>query len=344
MITVVLGTRPELIKLAPICNVLASRQVQHRVLAIGQQAHLLQKHLAETGLSADVAPIDRTSDTGLDILLGQAIAAVSMHLRQHDADVVVVQGDTTTALAGALAAWYRGAVVAHVEAGLRTYSEWPYPEEGNRRLISQIATLHFAPTPHASQNLHRERVLGRVAITGNTGIDAFRNACRNLRRTLSDDYALVTVHRRENWPRIRLIAEAVRACANERLKILWSVHPNPLISRAVEAVVRDHPDIIILQPVRHETMAQLVATAAVVITDSGGLIEEAADAERPCLILRDVTERPEALDGACQLVRDISTLPELVSSFLGRVRTSKGTFGDGRAAERIVDVLTRAKP
>ncbi|MEO0078484.1 MAG: UDP-N-acetylglucosamine 2-epimerase (non-hydrolyzing) [candidate division WOR-3 bacterium] len=280
--------------------------------------------------------------------------------------MVVVQGDTTTALAAALAAFYCRVRVGHVEAGLRTRDKYaPFPEEMNRRLISSLADLHFAPTAWARDNLLREGVPRRtICVTGNTVIDALRLVLRNQKGhdqiptkglgpyPRTQKLLLVTAHRRESFglPLVR-ICQALKTLArrNPDVEIVYPVHPNPNVRVPVYRLLGNRKRIHLIEPVEYAVFARLLAQSYLVLTDSGGIQEEAPALGKPVLVMRDKTERPEAiLAGTARLVgtavdRIVSTTERLLNSPAAYRKMARATnpFGDGRAAGRIRAALHR---
>ena len=368
---VVLGTRPEAIKLAPVITALrGSGRFHPVVISTGQHRHLLDPRL---GL------FDRAPEVDLDLmepgqsltdLAGRAIVAIGQALTDHAVDVLVVQGDTTTTMCGALAGFYRGIPVAHVEAGLRTHDRYsPYPEEVNRRMVTQLADLHLAPTGQARDRLVLEGVdPATVVVTGNTGIDALFATVRGRRPYAGPEAAaletvdagqdrvlLVTAHRRESWGAgLDGIAEAVARLVDSHrdLVAVFPVHPNPTVRASVVPRLARHPRVVLTVPLDYPDMVRLMNRADLVLTDSGGVQEEACTLGKPTLVTRDTTERPEgALAGGLRLV---GTDPGRIVAEAGRLLTDPAAyaelvctslpFGDGRASARIVDALTTLVP
>lgn len=274
-------------------------------------------------------------------------------------EIVVVQGDTTTAMAASLAAFFRGTPVAHVEAGLRTgIRSSPFPEELMRRIVGRIAELHFAPTARAAENLRAERAdaEGAIFLTGNTVVDAVKwiaarrrpDAALVPRRAAR--LVLLTAHRRENFGEpIRSICRAVRRLAerNADIEIAYPVHPNPNIQRPVRELLQGHERIHLLSPLDYEDLIGLMEESYLVLTDSGGLQEEAPVFGKPVLVLRRDTERPEAIDAGTALLvgtdeeRIVSEAERLLSNPVAYqlMAHAHSPFGDGLAAKRIADIL-----
>lgn len=347
-ILVVVGTRPEAIKMAPVVRALWARP-HHQVLVASSAQHgvMLDEQLQDRGIVPDLAlarsqhPLSGTL-TGLTaaMLLGAGFL-----IDEAKPDLVLVQGDTTTAVCGALAAFYRGIPVGHVEAGLRTDNvREPFPEELNRRLIAQVATLHFAPTKTASNNLWGELGGGHVWVTGNTVVDELKRMVTEIPVVahLGPDI-LVTCHRREAMDErlgalIRGIAELARS--RPEAVILWPLHANPVIVEAVSVGLMGLDNVRLENHLPYSAFVSYLRNAALVITDSGGVIEEATTLGRRLLIIRDDTERPEALTtGSAWLVKmkDMPRLPTLARQALEQLpeREWSTVFGLGDAGESI---------
>lgn len=351
------GTRPEVIKLRPVWRALSNWCIDLEFVLIEQQPDLLKDALPD--IPHTRIALTRTTGTLPELFREITAALTSFPFPAFDG--VIVQGDTSTAAAVALVARYAGTPVAHVEAGLRTYRPQPFPEELNRRVIAQTASWHFAPTSRACANLGAEHIdPAQVWVTGNTGIDALYDVLRHGGGTLQRiadvlhgqherQLILVTCHRRENARRLTALAGAIEQLSAERYFVVWPRHPNytgtPGLIAYEAAAAQDH--VQGTDPLDHRELVQLLSRSHLVITDSGGIIEEAAELERPCLILRDETERPEALDEGCVLVprEQMTSLGSLIENFTAKLqpRTSRGCFGDGHAGDAIADVLVTAR-
>lgn len=356
--TVLVGTRPEAIKLAPVVRSLRERGVGVRVVASGQHREMVGDLLPVLETPADVdLGVMRTAQT-LPGLTARVLEAVTAEVEQHPTDVVVVQGDTTTVLSGAMAAFYAGIPVAHVEAGLRSGRiEDPFPEEANRQLVSRLARWHFAPTPGAGAALLAENIApDAIQVTGNTVIDNLRWV---LERGLGSSAfgprregarrVLVTMHRRENHGSViaGLAAAIGRLATRHDLDVVLPVHPNPAVRDVVVATLGTHPSVRLVDPLPYVDFSATLGDADLVLTDSGGVQEEAPTFGKPVLVLRQTTERPEAIQAGC--ARLVGTEPQVledaVDELLGdpalfaRMSTAANPFGDGRAADRIADRL-----
>jgi UDP-N-acetylglucosamine 2-epimerase (non-hydrolysing) len=365
-ILLVLGTRPEAIKLAPVARALEALAPRScRVCATAQHRELLDRALADFALRPDHSLNLMRRDQTLHHVAAKTIERLAPILRAERPDFVVVQGDTTSAAAAALAAVYAGIPVAHVEAGLRTGDlRRPFPEEANRRVIDAVSALHFAPTEAARRNLLREGTpAARVFVTGNTVVDALKRilarpappevgeCLERLGARRGRKLVLVTAHRRESFgrPFTRVLA-AVRALAASRedVGIAFVSHPNPNVLGAARRALSGRARIALLAPLGYAAMAHLLKASALVLTDSGGLQEEAASLGVPTLVLREETDRPEAVAaGVARLVgTDPARIARAAKALLdaparGRRRRA-GLYGDGRAGERIAWLLRRA--
>ncbi len=361
----VFGTRPEAIKMAPVVRALqAAPELQSVVCVTGQHREILDQMLGVFGIAADHDLNLMRPNQTLEGLTAAALTALGPVLDQEKPDWLVVQGDTTTAMASALAAYYRKIKVGHVEAGLRTHDKYaPFPEEVNRRVIATVADLHFAPTETAHQALLAENhAEATIRVTGNTGIDSLfwtREQARagrvqgppGIDGVLEGKrLVLVTAHRRENFDAgMDEICAALKTLAErfEDIVVVLPVHPNPNVKGPIEAQLRDAPRIRLIAPVDYGPFVWLIDRAAIILTDSGGIQEEATALGRPMLVMRDVTERPEAVaaGGALLVGAHAGPIVERATQLLtdaalyGRMSQGSDVFGDGRASERIVAAL-----
>ncbi len=355
-IAVIVGTRPETIKLAPLLHALARRGLPARVINSGQHPAAVQRSLDEFGLQADLvlAPVHGAPNLGAAVrLLRENLGAALQPRRPR---LVVVQGDTSTAYAGARAAAALGCRVAHVEAGLRTpFVAEPFPEEWFRRRITAHADLHFVPTAAARENLLAEGVdPSAIHLSGNTGIDSLRTVLEQRGRDpggVGDPQRVaVTLHRRENWDdNADLVCDALRDLSSARpdLAFVLPVHPNPRIARRIARKLGGHPRFSLVEPMRYREFVELAAGAALIVSDSGGIQEEAPHLGVPLLVPRTCTERPEALaSGFVRLVElSRASIVGAALDLLAQPRRApvpfgpQAPFGDGFAAGRIVDVI-----
>lgn len=363
-ILIVFGTRPEAIKLAPLIKTL-QRQGEFRLTlcATGQHRQMLDQVLSQFAIRPDIDLNIMSTQQSLADLHARLLPALQGVLRQSQPDLVLVHGDTSSAFIAALAAYYQQIPLAHIEAGLRTGDLYaPYPEEANRRLISVLARYHFAPTPQAREHLRREGVAAeRIWVTGNTVIDALNMMLQNiadnppLAQQLAADFAfldpqktciLVTCHRRENQgDRLERICQALATLAKRHpnMQIVFPVH----LSSQVRTPVRQHlagiENVFLLEPQPYLPFVYLMSRADLILTDSGGIQEEANALSKPILLMRDATERTEAVDaGTMTLVgTDTETLVRETLRKLARptLPASPFFYGDGHASERIAAIL-----
>jgi len=358
----VFGTRPEAIKLAPVVRELSSRSdFRCKVCVTGQHRELLTQVLDLFELRPDWNLEVMRPDQDLAYLTGAALSGVSKVLASFRPDRLIVQGDTTTTFAAALAAFYHKIPVAHVEAGLRTGNIYaPWPEEVNRRLVTHIADLHFAPTAGARENLLKEGVGGpQIVVTGNTGIDALlwvsqllddrpelraRGEAMLAGRLDGKRLILMTGHRRESFGEglARICDAMVRIASRPDVAVVFPVHPNPNVRRAIEPLSR-HGNILLVEPVDYPELVYLLKRCHFVVTDSGGIQEEAPSFGKPVLVTRETTERPEAMQlGLAELVgtddrRLFDEMAELLDDPQAYRRMSRveNPYGDGCASRRI---------
>jgi UDP-N-acetylglucosamine 2-epimerase (non-hydrolysing) len=355
----IIGTRPELIKMAPVVRALAADQCfRVTVLCSGQHREILAPLAAWFGL---------TFDHDLDVMVeGQSLAGLSsrltlafdQYLSRERPDVAIAQGDTTTVLCAAVGCYYLKIPFAHVEAGLRTHDlDNPFPEEFNRIAADRLARFHFCPTEGAARNLRTEGAGGgHVHVTGNTAIDALQLTVAKLAhapRPRRHHHVLLTAHRRENFgqPLERIFA-AVRGLLEEHpdLSVLYPVHPNPQVRGPAHALLGGHPRITLAGPLDYPDLVQAMQDARFILTDSGGIQEEAPALGKPVLVLRRVTERPEAVEiGVAELVgTETDTIMRACNRLLtdsahyARMARVVYPYGDGLAAGRIRDTLGAA--
>jgi UDP-N-acetylglucosamine 2-epimerase (hydrolysing) len=368
-VLVILGTRPEAIKLAPVITALnAEPTLAARLCVSGQHREMLDQMLTlfDTPPHHDLAVM--RPDQDLFDVSARTLTGLRDVLDAEQPAAVLVQGDTTTAMAASLATFYRKIPVGHVEAGLRTDQIYdPFPEEMNRRLTTQLATWHYAPTARAAANLRRDGVASeRIVVTGNTIVDALHAIVRRLDRepvppAISMEQLtgrrliLVTGHRRENFGEgLRSICLALRALAERFADILivYPVHLNPSVQRPVREVLAGHPNIVLTGPLDYLPFVDLMRRSYLILTDSGGLQEEAPSLGVPVLVMRETTERPEAVEAGTALLvgtqRDsiLAAAARLLtdSAAHARMRAAENPFGDGAAAPRIVKHLAAVLP
>jgi UDP-N-acetylglucosamine 2-epimerase (non-hydrolysing) len=355
-ILLVSGTRPEIIKMAPVYHALrAATWTDVTWLHTGQHGDMARQILACFDIEPDIA-LTREGTSLSDFSVG-CRRQLDQVVAREPWSAVIVQGDTESAFLGALAAFYNRIPVAHVEAGLRTYNlDRPFPEEGLRQMIGRLTRFHFAPTPRAEQALVNEGIQAQhITITGNTAVDAQLWSTRHKgvgRRVEGRGHLLVTVHRRESWG--DQIEETYRAIADvagrhPELDVLFPVHLNPVVQAPAHKLLGGLPNIRLADPLDYLAMQQALADAWLVVTDSGGLQEEAPTFGVPLLVLREETERPEAVEaGAAALVgtdraRIVGAIEHLWNDEAAyrRMQSAGNPFGDGQASQRIADVLQR---
>lgn len=354
----VFGTRPEAVKMCPL--VLALRReagIECLVCVSGQHREMAKQAMKIFEIEADYdLDIMQPGQTLTDIT-AKTLYGMETVLRSVRPDLVLVHGDTTTAFSTALAAFYAGVAVGHVEAGLRTESiASPFPEELNRRLVGRIARLHFSPTQRAADNLTREGIRQGVYVTGNTVIDALRytvrpsyifhaEALRNL--PIEERLVLVTAHRRENWGQpMENICQAVLTLADQYpdTRFVFPVHPNPALRQAINQALADRPRIMLVEPLDIMDMHNLMAKAYLVLTDSGGIQEEAPALGAPVVVLRRETERPEAVENGTAMLAGIERdeIIRIAGGLLSdatahdTMQKTVSPYGDGHACEKIV--------
>lgn len=367
----VFGTRPEAIKMAPVVKALAAAEdVEARVCVTGQHREMLDQVLALFRIVPDYDLAIMQQGQTLGDVTSAVLKGLDSVLAEFRPDIVLVHGDTTTTLAASLAAYYRQAPVGHVEAGLRTgniYSPWP--EEINRKVTGSIAELHFAPTSQSRANLRREGVPdAQIIVTGNTVIDALQDVVKlidedaTLSAGLADHFGtaiapdngnrrmiLVTGHRRESFgDGFERICEALaRLSEQPNVDIVYPVHLNPNVKEPVERLLGGRDNIHLIPPQDYLPFVYLMSRATLIITDSGGVQEEAPSLGKPVLVMRDTTERPEAVEaGTVKLVgTDVETIVASAMELLENPQAYAGMsrahnpYGDGLAAERILGAL-----
>lgn len=362
----VFGTRPEAIKMAPVVRALQSADgVTSMVCVTGQHRAMLDQVLELFGIEPDVDLDVMSAGQSPTEVLGRVLDRLRPVLAGVEPDVVLVHGDTTTAMAAALGASYQGITVGHVEAGLRTWNKRePFPEELNRRVVASCADVHFAPTAGAASNLEREgHTADSVFVTGNTVIDAllhvadlpFSPAADDPLSRLDDrDIILVTAHRRENFgPPFEEAFAALAGLARDfrdEVQLVYPVHPNPVVVEAADRMLGGIDNVTLVEPLDYRRLVHVMQRSRLVITDSGGLQEEAPSLGKPVLVLRDVTERPEAVEAGT--VRLVGCHREAIMGETARLLKDPvayaemahavNPYGDGKATERIMAVLEGA--
>lgn len=374
-ILIVVGTRPEVIKVAPIINELKKNQSDFnvRVCITGQHESMLISALEIFQIKPDYNLKIMEPNQTLFSITSKIINKLEAVLEEFGPDLVMVHGDTTTTLSASIASFYKKIKVGHVEAGLRTSNKYsPYPEEMNRRITSQIADYNFAPTKESFNNLLNEGIdKSKIIITGNTVIDALLQTLNkisddtDLKRKLEAKLALedfnlkenkrivlVTGHRRENFgEKFINICKAIKdlAIANNDIDIVYPVHLNPMVQEPVHNILKDLDNVFLINPLDYESFIYLMNKSYIILTDSGGVQEEAPSIGKPVLVFRENTERPEAVDaGTVKIVgternkiRDEAQLLLDKKQLYNEMSRSLNPYGDGKASKRIVNFLTK---
>lgn len=359
----VFGTRPEAIKMCPLISELKRRRgIQTVVCVTGQHREMLDRILTAFSVTPDYdLALMKDEQTLFDVTAG-VLSGLQRVLEAEKPDIVLVQGDTTTAFAAALAAYYLRIPVGHVEAGLRTHRIYsPYPEEFNRQAISILSRYNFAPTEQARQNLLAEgRDAESIFVTGNTVIDALKTTVRadythsELDWTAGKRLILLTAHRRENLGKpMEHMFRAIRRVLDEHedVRAVYPIHPNPAVRKAAAKVFGDDERIHITEPLDVIDFHNFMARCHLILTDSGGIQEEAPSLGKPVLVMRDTTERPEGVAaGTLRLVGTqeetiYKSFTELLNNTAAYEKMSRtaNPYGDGHASERIADILCAAK-
>ncbi|WEK42269.1 MAG: UDP-N-acetylglucosamine 2-epimerase (non-hydrolyzing) [Candidatus Sphingomonas colombiensis] len=364
-ILLIFGTRPEAIKLFPVVRALAETPgVTPRICVTAQHRGLLDQVLTIAGLTPDIDLDVMEPGQTLDRLTARLLTGLGEAMDREQPDRVIVQGDTATAMAGALAAYYRKIPVAHVEAGLRSGNIYhPWPEEVNRRIVAPIADLHFAPTETAAEALRRENISAGVHVTGNTVIDALHWTSARIAadpslaagldgiaaRFAGKKIVLVTTHRRENFGGgMENIAHAIADIATrEDVAVLFPMHPNPNVGAVMDAILGDRANIARIEPLDYPHFIRALGLCHIALSDSGGVQEEAPALGKPVLVMRDTTERPEGIaagtarlvgTGRDRIVSEVFTLIDDKAAYSAMAR-AHNPFGDGHAAVRIAGVI-----
>lgn len=358
----VFGTRPEAIKMAPLVKELASREHFESLCCLtGQHREMLDSVMQIFRLEGDYDLNIMQKQQTLSSITTRAVLGMESVLQEAKPDLILVHGDTSTTFAGALAAFYHQVPVGHVEAGLRTYDKYsPFPEEMNRTLVGDIATLHFAPTVANAENLHKEAIRGDIFITGNTVIDAMKTTVREDYRFATEELnaldfenrrvIVLTCHRRENYGKpMHDILSAVRKLveAHPEIDVVYPVHLSPAVRECAKQELGGVERVHLIDPVDVEEMHNLMARCYFVMTDSGGLQEEAPAMGKPVLVLRRETERPEAVaagtvklagvehEEVLRLATELLENPEVYAQMAHAVNP----YGDGNACARIADAI-----
>ena len=364
-ILLIFGTRPEAIKMAPLVNEFRKypEQFETRVCVTAQHRQMLDQVLEFFEITPDYDLNLMRPGQNLFQLTADIVTELKPVLESFRPDYVFVHGDTTTSTVSALASFYAGTCICHIEAGLRTYNKQaPFPEEINRQLTGRLTDIHFAPTPNACDNLLSEKVFGQIEITGNTVIDALFFATEklknysdteieNLKNTIdfSKRILLVTGHRRENFGDgfIHICQALLEIAQNQEIEIIYPVHLNPNVQEPVHSLLKKQKNIQLIAPLAYPAFVWLMEKSYLILTDSGGIQEEAPSLGKPVLVMRETTERPEAVDaGTVKLVgtdrdRIVSETVRLLQDapYYADMQKIHNPYGDGRAVQRIVEII-----
>ncbi len=365
-ILIVFGTRPEAIKLAPVINKLKEREKDFKAIicVTAQHREMLDQVLSIFNIKPDYDLDIMKDNQNLFDITTKVLVGLKSVLEEANPDLVMVQGDTTTAFIAGLVAFYLKIPVAHVEAGLRTYNKYnPFPEDMNRHLLSAIADYHFAPTEWSKTNLIKEHIpKERIWVTGNTVIDALLEIIKRQKTdkpnniiskfdVQSSKLILVTGHRRESFGEgFENICQALREIAQKRsdIIIVYPVHLNPNVRQPVNKILKNIANVVLIEPIDYEPFVSLMNRSYLILTDSGGIQEEAPSLGKPVLVMRNTTERPEGVEaGVVKLVGTVKdSIVENVFELLDNKDIYEGMskkanpYGDGKAAERIADILS----
>ncbi|MBI2995940.1 MAG: UDP-N-acetylglucosamine 2-epimerase (non-hydrolyzing) [Candidatus Melainabacteria bacterium] len=368
-IAIVIGTRPEVIKLAPVyLELKKSKKLKPILINTGQHKEMTDQMLKWLGIKEDYNLHLMEKNQSLPNLTARVIESTYKVFEKIKPDLVMVEGDTTSVMAASLAAFYLKIPIAHVEAGLRTNNIYnPYPEEMARRMVSHLATIHFAPTDKAVLNLKKENIKNNVFKTGNTIIDALlytiKNYCRDAWPCVSTDkinfkkhrVILVTMHRRENFGKAhKEITKTLIKILNKfpDIAVLLPLHKNPKVRNVISPILRKHKRAFLTEPLDYVPFVYAMKNCYLILTDSGGVQEEAPTFRKPVLVLRTTTERPEGIKaGSAKLVginpekifKEVSKLLTDKKAYNKMVKV-KNPYGDGNAAKRIARILIRLIP
>jgi len=360
-IALIFGTRPETIKMFPIISEIKKypNLIESKIIVSGQHREMLDQMLEVFQINPDYDLNIMEQGQSLSHITKNSLLGIEKILKKERPSMVLVQGDTTTTFAGALAAFYQKIKIGHIEAGLRTNNKYcPFPEELNRHLTSVLTDLHFAPTEKACQNLLSEGVKREnVFVSGNTVIDSlflmteenyiFREPLLRDIKMFEKKIILVTMHRRENWGRpLRETCQALIKLLEDYydLSVIFPIHKNPEIRKIVNEILKSRKEVLLLDTLDYKDMVNLMSKSHILLTDSGGIQEEAPSLGKPVLVLRDETERPEAIEAGVvkligtnskKIIREVKELLDNEKKYLEMTRNIN-PYGDGKASERIV--------
>jgi len=360
-IAMIFGTRPETIKMFPIISEIKKypNTIDYKIIVSGQHREMLDQMLEIFQIKSDYDLNIMEQGQSLSNITNNSLLGIEKILKKERPSMVLVQGDTTTTFTGALAAFYQKIKIGHIEAGLRTNNKYyPFPEEVNRHLTSVLTDLHFTPTKQSCDNLLSEGVKSEdIFISGNTVIDAlflmikenyiFKEPLLKDKKLFEKKIILVTMHRRENWGEpLRATCRAINKIIDEYsdVSVIFPLHKNPEIRRNVKGILQNRKNILLLDTLDYDDMINLMSKSYIILTDSGGIQEEAPSLGKPVLVLRDETERPEAVEaGVVKLIgtseericREVDTLLNSRDKYR-EMSKSINPYGDGKASERIV--------
>ena len=358
-ITFIFGTRPEAIKLASVILVFQkSLEINTKIVITGQHNEMLLQVLDVFNLKFDHNLSIFSKKQSLEAITTKTINNLSNYLEKEECDLIIVQGDTSSAFSAALTGFYKKIPVAHIEAGLRTDNIYdPFPEEINRRLISNIANIHFAPTIKARDNLVKSNIIENVHVTGNTVIDTMLLVAKSSPdleiknfNNKKNKLILVTIHRRENWgKKTESISNGLRKFldSNPEAFILIPMHLNKIVRDPIKKILGNHPRVILKEPLDYQSLIATMKLCYFLITDSGGLQEEAPSLGKPVLIIRETTERPEAIEAGtakligtnCEKINSEANLLFRDKVLYRKMARSVNPFGDGKASKRILKIV-----
>lgn len=359
LVTIIIGTRPEAIKLAPVAKIfLNSKLIKVRVVLTGQHQDMVIKILELFDIPVHANLNVMKKGQSLSELTSRVLIGIEKEFLFNKPIFVIVQGDTTTAFGASLAAFYQKIKIAHVEAGLRTPNILnPFPEEANRRFISQISSLHFTPTEKSKENLINSNVLGKIYKTGNTVIDALLFVSQFVSNYQLDNFdqekdhlILTTVHRRENWDEnLKNICLAIKNLIFKIPSVLFLIpmHPNPVVRDMFIDTLGNEKRVILIEPLNYPELIGAMKICKLIMTDSGGIQEEAPSLGKPVLVLRETTERPEGIEaGTAKLIgSNPKVIEEEVEKLLllekeyQKMAKKSNPYGDGKASERIYQAI-----
>ena len=358
-VMVIFGTRPEAIKVVPVIKELQTREETNPIVCVtAQHREMLDQILQEFDIQADFDLNIMKQGQTLAEITTRALNGLEKVIQEVKPNIVLVHGDTTTTFAGALAAFYNGTTIGHLEAGLRTYNKYsPYPEEMNRQMVSVLADIHFAPTHRSKQNLLKEAKKQKIYVTGNTAIDALKLTIKkDYKNPIMDEFnekekiILLTAHRRENiGTPMENIFRAVKRIVDEYndVRVIYPVHKNPKVREIANRILAENEKIKLIEPLDVIDFHNLINKSYLVLTDSGGIQEEAPSLGKPVLVLRDTTERPEGIKaGTLKLVgTDEEEIYKQTKLLLdnpeeyNKMAKATNPYGDGQASKRIVDAI-----